>query len=266
MRIQWRLWLRKLSSAIRIESPPASSAWAQSNERCCSQRRCGALCNCAALRAAPFTANLWEPLQQNAALDTYRTSRMTLARILCFAACICRSSILASQAPGNNVLDPVVTFDSTGIDVTFPCVTHTIIPAGDNSRSLCAAAGVEWWLYLRSFTGDSSAIVRNSTGLQEPRYVLIAALPWEPPTRPFRSLESIQSNLDVRACRPAPHSLECNLQEAATVAALNDGRLRLRIRPSANVLHLWRLRPSFIDVVVRFRGVPYFMSQVNLGR
>ena len=29
----------------------------------------GTLCNCAALRAAPFTANLLEPLQQNAALD-----------------------------------------------------------------------------------------------------------------------------------------------------------------------------------------------------
>ena len=39
------------------------------NERCCSQRHCGTLCNCAALRAAPFTAILLEPLQQNAALD-----------------------------------------------------------------------------------------------------------------------------------------------------------------------------------------------------
>ena len=29
-----------------------------SNERCCSQRHGGTLCNCAALRAAPFTANL----------------------------------------------------------------------------------------------------------------------------------------------------------------------------------------------------------------
>jgi len=38
------------------------------NERCCSQRRCGALCNCAVLRTAPFTAILFEPLQQNAAL------------------------------------------------------------------------------------------------------------------------------------------------------------------------------------------------------
>ena len=28
------------------------------NERCCSQRHGGTLCNCAALRAAPFTANL----------------------------------------------------------------------------------------------------------------------------------------------------------------------------------------------------------------
>ena len=38
------------------------------NERCCSQRHGGALCNYAALRAASFTANLFEPLQQNAAL------------------------------------------------------------------------------------------------------------------------------------------------------------------------------------------------------
>ncbi len=46
-----------------------------SNERCCSQRQCGALCNCAALRAAPFTAILLEPLQQNAALSGSRTDR-----------------------------------------------------------------------------------------------------------------------------------------------------------------------------------------------
>lgn len=39
------------------------------NERCCSQRHDGTLCNSAALRAAPFTANLYELLQQNAALD-----------------------------------------------------------------------------------------------------------------------------------------------------------------------------------------------------
>ena len=39
------------------------------NERCCSQRHSGTLCNSAALRAAPFTAILLEPLQQNAALD-----------------------------------------------------------------------------------------------------------------------------------------------------------------------------------------------------
>lgn len=38
------------------------------NERCCRQRHEGALRNCAAPRAAPFTANLVEPLQQNAAL------------------------------------------------------------------------------------------------------------------------------------------------------------------------------------------------------
>ena len=43
------------------------------NERCCSQRHCGALCNCAALRAAPFTANLLQPLQQNAALERRHT-------------------------------------------------------------------------------------------------------------------------------------------------------------------------------------------------
>ena len=40
----------------------------QPNERCCSQRHWGTLCNCAVLRTAPFTANLFEPLQQNAAL------------------------------------------------------------------------------------------------------------------------------------------------------------------------------------------------------
>ena len=40
----------------------------QPNERCCSQRHVGTLCNCAGLRPAPFTANLFEPLQQNAAL------------------------------------------------------------------------------------------------------------------------------------------------------------------------------------------------------
>ena len=43
----------------------------QPNERCCSQRRCGTLCNCAGLRPAPFTANLFEPLQQNVALGDY---------------------------------------------------------------------------------------------------------------------------------------------------------------------------------------------------
>ena len=37
--------------------------------------RCGALCNCAALRAAPFTANYSEPLQQNAALTTNYATR-----------------------------------------------------------------------------------------------------------------------------------------------------------------------------------------------
>ncbi len=42
-----------------------------SNERCCSQRRGGTLCNCVVLRTTPFTANLLEPLQQNAALCRY---------------------------------------------------------------------------------------------------------------------------------------------------------------------------------------------------
>ena len=46
------------------------------NERCCSQRHRGALCNYAALRAAPFTANLLEPLQQNAALGGSPKSSM----------------------------------------------------------------------------------------------------------------------------------------------------------------------------------------------
>ena len=45
------------------------------NERCCSQRRGGTLCNCAVLRTAPFTANLLEPLQQNAALGGKPTDR-----------------------------------------------------------------------------------------------------------------------------------------------------------------------------------------------
>ena len=39
-----------------------------SNERCCSHRRGGALCNCAVLRTAPFTAILLQRSQQNAAL------------------------------------------------------------------------------------------------------------------------------------------------------------------------------------------------------
>ena len=43
---------------------------ARHNERCCIQRRCGALCNCAALRATPFTADLFEPLQQTALFRT----------------------------------------------------------------------------------------------------------------------------------------------------------------------------------------------------
>ena len=38
------------------------------NERCCSQRHDGTLCNCGALRAPPFTAILLASLQQNAAL------------------------------------------------------------------------------------------------------------------------------------------------------------------------------------------------------
>jgi hypothetical protein len=40
------------------------------NERCCRQRQGGTLCNCAGLRPAPFTAKLFEPLQQNAALNS----------------------------------------------------------------------------------------------------------------------------------------------------------------------------------------------------
>ena len=35
-----------------------SSVHVLANERCCSQRHCGTLCNCAVLRTAPFTANL----------------------------------------------------------------------------------------------------------------------------------------------------------------------------------------------------------------
>ena len=44
--------------------------------RCCSQRHGGTLCNCAALRAAPFTAILLQPLQQNAALVDTNTHPM----------------------------------------------------------------------------------------------------------------------------------------------------------------------------------------------
>jgi len=55
------------------------------NERCCSQRRCGTLCNCAVLRTAPFTANLWEPLQQNAALYGQAENRCECKAMLAIA-------------------------------------------------------------------------------------------------------------------------------------------------------------------------------------
>src|SRR4051812_42085250 len=42
----------------------------------------GALCNCATLRVAPFTANLLEPLQQNAALESSYPENMRTHELL----------------------------------------------------------------------------------------------------------------------------------------------------------------------------------------